>query len=70
MTLKLRPPEILTNAQATEALLIIDGVGHLANVAPVEVSGQLVALKARLRMLINEIDNPDGDRDRQGALLG
>lgn len=75
MTLKLRYPEILNNAQATEALIVIDGIGHLANRAPVEIAGQLDALRARLRMLINEIDNPDGDSgagayDRDADILG
>lgn len=67
MTQKLRPPETITNAQAVEALLIIDALGNQAGRAPTEIAGQLNELRTRLRMLINEIDNPDGG---SGALLG
>lgn len=67
MTMKLRTPQILTDAQAVEALLIIDGIGNQAGRAPVEIASQLNALRTRLRTLINEIDNPEGG---SGALLG
>lgn len=67
MTMKLRDPHTLTDAQAVEALLIIDAIGNQARIAPTEIAGQLNELRTRLRGLINAIDNPDGG---SGALLG
>lgn len=67
MTMKLRPPQILTSAQAVEALLIIDALGNQAGRAPTEIAGPLNELRTRLRTLINAIDNPKGG---SGALLG
>lgn len=67
MTMKLRDPHTLTDAQAVEALLIIDAIGNQAGIAPTEIAGQLNELRTRLRGLINAIDNPDGG---SGALLG
>lgn len=67
MTMKCRPPQMLTDKQAVAALLIVDEIGDLANRAPRDINAQLSQLRTRLKRLVNEIDNPGGDA---GALLG
>lgn len=68
MTMKLRDPQKLTADQVREAIFIIDDLGDLANKAPRALAYDLGAIRARLKVLFNAIDEIEGQSS--GGLIG
>ena len=58
MTVRNRDPRILADDQVTEAIFIIDDLGDISNAAPPDVASKLDRIRARLKNLINKIDDP------------